>query len=99
MSLGPHLADFLALNQEIHSVPTADALSALPDSPPDNPISRLILLYIVNKDHMVLELDADGEYWLPHAWYHKDVDIDSSSAAFATLEKCIWCNVAKIQVS
>jgi hypothetical protein len=36
---------------------------------------------------MDLELDADGEYWLPHAWYHKDVDIDSSSEAFTALEK------------
>jgi hypothetical protein len=36
---------------------------------------------------MVLELDADDEYWLPHTWYHKDVDIDSSSDAFKALEK------------
>ena len=87
MSLGPHLADFLALNQEIHSVPTADALSALPDSPTDDPTTRLVLLYIVHGDHMVLELDADDEYWLPHTWYHKDVNIDSSSEAFKALEK------------
>jgi len=86
LSLGPHLADFLALNQQIHSVPTADALSALPDSPPKGPTIRLTLLYIVHGDHLVLELDADNEYWLPHTWYHEDVDIDSSSKAFSTLE-------------
>jgi hypothetical protein len=74
LCLGPYLADFFALNQEIHSVPTADALSALPDSPPDDPTTRLVLLYIVHGDHMVLELDADDEYWLPHTWYYKDVD-------------------------
>ena len=36
---------------------------------------------------MALELDADDEYWLPHTWYHKDVDIDSSSEASKALEK------------
>jgi hypothetical protein len=36
---------------------------------------------------MVLELDADDEYWLPHTWYHKDVDIDFSFEAFKALEK------------
>jgi len=87
LSLGPHLADLLVLNQEIHSVPTADALSALPESPTDGPTTRLVLLYIVHGDQMVLELDADDEYWLPHTWYHKDVDIDSSSEAFKALEK------------
>ena len=99
MSLGPHLAELSALNQEIHSVPTADALSALPDSPTDDPTTRLVILYIVHGDHMILELDADDEYWLPHTWYHKDVDIDSSSEAFAALEKCIWCNLARTQIS
>lgn len=87
LGLGPQLADFIALNQQIHSMPTTDTLPALPDLPPGDTTVRLALLYIVHGGRMILKLDANDEYSPQHTWSHKDVDIDSSSRVFKALEK------------